>query len=405
MSIIVILAIFYIFTLKIINVLYVIDENVAKFASSLFKRYYSKNRIGVDSVANREFGFGDFESKISYRHREFKTDAELQKYMVEQAPAFVSYSASFYSMPAGRPMENKGWLGAELVFDLDATDLHLECQKAHGSSWVCENCFSSIKDETIKLIEDFLMPDFGFSEKEIRINFSGNRGYHIRIKSDDIFGLGSDERKQISDYISGSGIKMENFFPTINQRNTKLEGPRPTDYGWGGKMAKGMIELINGGEGKMAAMGIKKADVQMLLKNKQEIITGINNGNWDMVRISKKAEFWRGIVEKMTIKQSDSIDRNVTKDVYHLLRAPNTLHGDTGLVAKRLGSLHSLQVFEPMKDGIVFGDRHVRVHAGKVSAFYMKGEQFGPYNDQDAEMPLYAALYLMLKRVATLAEV
>ncbi len=379
-----------------------LDENVAKFASSLFKRYYLKNRISVDSIASREFGFGDFESKISYRHKGFGSDAELQQYMAAQAPAFVSYSASFYRMPAGRPMENKGWFGAELVFDLDATDLHLECQNVHGSSWVCENCFSSIKDETIKLVEDFLMPDFGFSDKEIKINFSGNRGYHIRIKSDDIFELGSDERKQISDYISGGGIKMENFFPTINQRNTKLEGPKPTDYGWGGRIARGMIELLDGGEERMAALGIKRADARMLLKNKSEIIAGISSGNWDKVKISKKAEFWGGIVEKMTVKQSDSIDRNVTKDVYHLLRAPSTLHGDTGLVAKKIGSLHSLDAFDPMKDGVAFGARDVKVHAGKVNAFYMKDRQFGPYDSLDVEVPLYAAMYMMLKRVATL---
>ena len=132
-------------------------------------------------------------------------------------------------------------------------------------------------------------------------------------------------------------------------------------------------------------------------------MAGISMGNWDKVKISKKAEFWSSIVEKMTIKQSDSIDRNVTKDVYHLLRAPSTLHGDTGLVAKRIGSLHSLEAFDPMKDGVVFGDRDVKVHIGKANAFYMKGRQFGPYDNIDAEVPLYAAVYMVLKRVATLA--
>ena len=55
-----------------------------------------------------------------------------------------------------------------------------------------------------------------------------------------------------------------------------------------------------------------------------------------------------------------------------------------------------------MKDGVAFGARDVKVHAGKVNAFYMKDRQFGPYDSLDVEVPLYAAMYMMLKRVATL---
>jgi DNA primase small subunit len=117
------------------------------------------------SIERREFGFGDFERKIAYRHMAFRDWKALKTYLTNDAPPFVSVSSAHYQHPDGRPMENKGRIGAELVFDLDANDLNLPCAKVHGSSWVCDKCLDAVKAETHKLIEDFLMSDFGFSER------------------------------------------------------------------------------------------------------------------------------------------------------------------------------------------------------------------------------------------------
>lgn len=183
-----------------------LDESSKKLAEDLFRRYYQKAELPISGINEREFGFGDFEKKIAFRHYSFKDAASLKKYLVDKAPAFASYSSSLYQYPDARPMEKKAWKGSSLIFDLDASDLHLKCQAEHGRSWVCQNCLDSVKAEAVKLIEEFLVPDFGFSEKEIKVNFSGNRGYHIHVYSDEIFHLNSQERKGISDYISGLNI-------------------------------------------------------------------------------------------------------------------------------------------------------------------------------------------------------
>ena len=150
-------------------------------------------------------------------------------------------------------------------------------------------------------------------------------------------------------------------------------------------------------------MGIEKKDAQMLTRKSAEIALGISTGNWDRINIPKKGEFWANLLNNMAIKQSDAIDRNVTIDTNHLIRLPGTIHGDTGLVAKKVRSVRALDDFEPMNDSIAFGDNPMKVKTLKVPKFTMAGNAFGPFENAEIELPAYAASYLVLKRFAVLA--
>ncbi|MCW6159885.1 MAG: DNA primase catalytic subunit PriS [Candidatus Micrarchaeales archaeon] len=370
--------------------------------------YFNADSIAPQHTERREFGFGDFEKKIAFRHYSFRNDNDFKKYIVDNAPPFINYSPAEYEHPDGRPMENKGWLGGELIFDLDATDLRLPCQEKHGRSWVCENCLAGVKEETTKLVEDFLIPDFGFSEKEIKINFSGNRGYHVHVVNDAVFHLNSKARRQISEYITGSGINPEKLFELrpVKREGMRsfdvLHGPKPTDGGWGGKIARNLIGALNTGVATLEEMGIRQEYARKLFKNRATVVLGISTGNWDTVKIPKKEEFWKDVIKTMAIKQSDSIDRNVTNDTGHLIRLPDSLHGDTGLLGNTIPSLGALQKFDPMKDSVVFKGKALKVRIEKAPKFSINGEDYGPYEKATAELPLYAAVYLILKRAAQL---
>ena len=209
--------------------------------------YKGAKDIAPDRITEREFGAGNFEVKIAHRHMSFKNENELRSYLSANSIPYVSCSAAYYRFPTGRPMENKGWIGSELVFDLDADDMKLACQKVHGGGWVCKNCLKEVREETIKLIYEFLIPDFGFSENEIQVNFSGNRGYHVHVKNSDVLQLDSASRREISNYISGIGMEFSEFFPTAGQRGTMLVGPRPTEKGWKGKIARNFLSNLNAG--------------------------------------------------------------------------------------------------------------------------------------------------------------
>ncbi|HUB92758.1 MAG TPA: DNA primase catalytic subunit PriS [Candidatus Saccharimonadales bacterium] len=379
-------------------------ENTSKeaaFVSKLIAEYYkSSESIAPDKINSREFGAGTFERKIAYRHMLFPNELEFKKFLVEKAPPYLSYSAAYYKRPDGRPMENKGWLGAELVFDLDVTDMNLTCQWEHGRSWVCQICLDSVKGETIKLIEDFLIPDFGFSEKELEINFSGNRGYHVHVKKESVLKLDGEARKQVSDYISGNGVEIESLFPTIGQRGVKLIGPKPTDKGWKGKIARDLLSNIEKGTDNLLSMGIDKATAKNLYNKRALIAMGINNGNWDMVYIKNKAEFWKKILTNQAIVQSDRIDKNVTKDPTHLIRLPGSIHGETGLTARKVASLSELAKFDPMKEAIAFKKSEITVKTLKTPKLIMNGQEFGPFDGEKTTLPVYAGIYLALKGLA-----
>lgn len=380
-----------------------IPEASRNYVSSLIKSYYKERpaeEIAPSEIQKKEFGFGTFDAKIKYRHLSFNSPSELKAYLVLHAPPYASCSTAYYRFPAGRPMENKQWLGSELVFDLDATDMNLNCQMVHGKQWICKDCLKAVKNETIKLIENFLIPDFGFSEKEIEINFSGNRGYHVHIKRESVLSLDADARSAISNYISGAALNVEEFFPTSYKRGVPLIGPRPTDRGWAGKMAKAAISGINDGTSLLISLGVTKQVANNMYKKRALIEMGIRNGNWDMVYIKNKADFWKKILKNQAIMQSDRIDKNVTKDPTHLLRLPNTLHGDTALIAKKIRSLSELTKFNPMVDAIAFHGAELEVTADTSYELLINNESFGPYPKKTIPLPVYAALYLYLKGLA-----
>ena len=108
------------------------------------------------------------------------------------------------------------------------------------------------------------------------------------------------------------------------------------------------------------------------------------------------------MIKNVAIKQSNSIDKNVTNDTHHLLRLPNTIHGDTELIGKGIPSVNDLTSFEPMRNAIVYKEKSIKIHVSKAHAFVMNDGTHGPYENKDAELPIYAALYLLLKRTAVL---
>jgi DNA primase small subunit len=307
-------------------------------------------------------------------------------------------------------MQKKNWQGAELVFDLDADHLKLECvgAGAHEKGWVCEKCLSAVKDETLKLIEEFLVPDFGFKKEEISVNFSGNRGYHVHVNSPETVGMSGWARKEMADYIAGTGLAPESVFSI--GAGGKMLGPEPDSPGWHGKIARRFLSLLHAK--KLMAAGVEEAAVRKLEKNSVKVAEGVRRGNWDTAGLTKpqKARLADSIVGSAGVciegfgEAGGEVDAGVTFDVSKLIRLPNSLHGETGLSAKKLPGVSSLAGFDPMRDAAVFGDSPVRVKCGRVPKFSIKGQEYGPFANEDALLPEAAAVYVLCKRKASLSK-
>ena len=154
-----------------------------EFVKDLLRRYYVGRTVAVPALAQREFGFG-FESKIDYRHKSFASENEFNEFLRREAPLYASYSTARYSLPAARPMNRKGSLGTDLVFDLDKT--YGEEHPDSHNEVICGKCLGRSREDALRFYEEFLLSDFGFSKDDVSVNFSGNKGFHFHVRTEGV---------------------------------------------------------------------------------------------------------------------------------------------------------------------------------------------------------------------------
>ena len=217
------------------------QSNIIKF---LFREYYEEAQLELpDDIELREFAYQPFNSETYVRHLSFSSPQELKQYILDNVPLHLYYSSARYQLPSAKNMDEKGWLGSDLLFDLDADEicdlrirrfcpdgyetLATTCKEGSPIEYVeiTKECMLTVYQKAL-LVKDILKEDFGLNGK---IYFSGNRGFHIKVEChDDCALLDSDDRKEIADYFVSPKPKY------IYEGNP----------GWSGRMAKG-IEGIN----------------------------------------------------------------------------------------------------------------------------------------------------------------
>jgi len=358
----------------------------------------------------REWGFLLFDDTGMRRHKSFFSRGELADYVRSMVPAHVYYSAAYYQRPGAPTMKEKLWQGADLIFDLDADHLR-KAPKSYG------DMLALVKKETLKLL-GFLMADFGFAEDKLSIAFSGGRGYHIHVRDPRILSLGSDERREIVDYLAGRGLDSKQFISKRvitgdfgDEKVRVLRCSPANSSGWGGKLNAAIIQFAQD------ICSLSKNDaIDRLIEIKgignvrapkfyeylklDKTLEDIRSGNLDSANASQ--EIWRHIINNYLNSQFVQIggetDEPVTADVRRLIRCPGSLHGGSGFRATPL-TLSSLEAFDPLQDAVVFGDDPVPLEMQKPFRTEMKGESYSLAEGR-AEVPLHAAIFLMARGVA-----
>ena len=369
------------------------------FLKKKFREYYCKNRIPApNEIERREFGVGTLESKIKIRHKSFKTERELNNFLRRDSPFYISYSIAYYEFPENQPMSNKGWLGSDLVFDLDIDMDFINLER-----------LESVKENAINLIE-FLTSDFGFSINEIGINFSGTKGYHIHVNNASVRNLESDERREIIDYITGSGLKIECFmYPEIAKGVTDnyrmpsiIRGPRSDSLGWARRIYNAAMEFIGLEERELRRInGIGETKAKRIAKDRNTIIRLLENGRWDgVVNLNFSRIIQERVIRENAIRLTGHADRMVTIDKTRLIRLPETLHAGSGLIAKKI-SAKELTEFNPLTDAIAFSEQLIGIRIkSEIPRFEMNEQRFGPYKKGIVKVPEYVGIYLMLNDYA-----
>jgi DNA primase small subunit len=393
------------------------------FVQDMFREYYTRDLTLGESVRKpeaREYGFASFEGWM-LRHKNFRNRDELVSFLRDCVPRDAYFSCAYYEEPEAE-MEKKGWLGADLIFDIDADHIPTPCDKIHDewtcgncgfvgrgivpqncpacggekftdSTWPCGICLASAKSETVKLL-DILKEDFGFSEREVRVFFSGHRGYHVHVEAEAIKSLDSVARKEIVDYVSGLGFDWG-----YELKNTGFGSSGLKHSGWRGRVADGFNNLILRGRPEdFKSIGLKRNVIETIAKNRDAIVQSWNTSNPYTVK-GIGPETWKKIVECSVRSQSANVDTVVTTDIHRLIRLAGTLHGKTGLMKMEF-PVSTIDVFDPFKSAVAFKEGVATVYVSNAPQFTLGDQTYGPYKDQRIEVPTAAAILLVCRRRA-----
>lgn len=411
------------------------SQKSSEFVKRMFAEYYQKmyEPSPPTCIEKREFGFLSFNEQSMLRHVGFKSSDDLKIFVEEMAPSNVYYSCAYYEQPEVE-MDRKGWLGADLIFDIDADHILTPCNKVHDEwvcvgcgfvgrgftpekcpacdcqkftsrTWLCKDCLDSAKAETTKLL-DILTQDFGFSDKEIHVFFSGNRGYHVHVENEAFKTADTISRKEIADYVCGLGFDMA--FHGLDEKDWRIrqvsKSLNPNSLGWQGRMVKSMRNLVlNAKKEDYKALGLSSNVAATLIKNKESILKIFDDaGRLNTIK-GLGFETWKRMAEFCAASWSAKIDTVVTTDVHRLIRLANTLHGKTAFKVAEC-PLSNIEDFDPFKAAVAFKKGTVLVFVSDSPEFKLGEETFGPYKKQKVELPTAAAMLLLCKGRAEVVE-
>lgn len=397
----------------------------AQLIQQFFRKYYRENfgNLYVPfEFEKRELGYTRFGQKMMVRHLSFRNFEEFRGLLVKEAPLHVYRSAAIYQYPQA-PMEEKGWLGAELIFDIDADHLETECKQDHDYQicptckekvdektsscpscgkevlevrMVCDECLGETKKQMQRLI-DFIEKDFGLNN--LTLSFSGNRGYHLSVSSKEVLELDRTARQEIVEYVTGShlDLRLQGLYgePTFM--------PDYEDPGWRGRIAREtrkIFEKLADDDEKIHRKLEKSIGPRIIKQYKLNAFYWSAKPRWDLIQTKSHLEIFASLAVEYA---SSHIDTVVTTDVHRLLRYAETLNGKTGLKAAVV-RLDEFETFDPLEDAVVIPEEpQVSVKVAHCPQFLLKGEVFGPYENEVVKLPAYAGVYLMCKGLATLA--
>lgn len=371
---------------------------------SAFRGYYFKPDMieAPDKMEQREFGYMQFGQAGMVRHLSFKSMKELTATIMKEVPSDIYCSNAYYRFPT-YPMQEKQWLGADLIFDIDGKDLHLPCvpshsypvcvncghasppapdekkkeyscpacggKRAENVSIPCGECIDGSKKEVRRLVE-LLTGDLGMQRGDIHIYFSGNNGFHIHVSDNAYVPLDPQARSDLVGYLSGSGLMAESV--GVRKGNAEnlffIKFPKSgLAYGWRSRIA-----------GKL------KIDSSSIIKLKHIVE---QKGGYTPFKVD---------LDRMAHEMGVRIDPQVTTDVHRVFRMPGTLNSKSGLAKMKCSDLDS---FDPFIDACLLGDNKVSVKIKTPVKLKLKNRLFN-ISKESAELPAYAAVYLICKGLA-----
>ncbi len=374
---------------------------------SYFSTYYENlDHSPPDLLSSREIGFIPFGGTM-VRHRGISGKEDLYQFAKNTVPRHFYYSTAYYRYPDNKKMSDKEWLGAELIFDLDADHI------PGAEKLTYAEILSSVKKHTDRLLNKFLIGEFGFSEDELKLFFSGGRGYHVHVQSDKVYMLDSDARREIANYIRGEGLDQKGLlFEMRKQRNSFRGWFRLIDDSYtefcrnissGDPESLHDLDVFLGNRNSSRAfVNSMKSGVllEKKIEKKENIFLREGTAKYEVMDERDKTVL-QAISRRVVTSESSEIDEPVTTDVHRLIRFPLSLHGKTGLRVLPL-TIDGFRGFDPLRDAIpdCFRDGSVKVNAHSDAKVTFDGDVV-KLSQGVNDVPPYVAIFSVAQRIAT----
>ncbi|WIV68168.1 DNA primase small subunit PriS [Natrialbaceae archaeon AArc-T1-2] len=382
------------------------EERTRAYLRGRFRDHYRRTEITPPPAATeREWGYIPWTSSpgtTMVRHRSLLELGDPSSFLERERPRHVYFSAGRYDDPGAGSMNEKGWRGSDLVFDLDAD--HLPGVTPGEDSYA--EMLATCKDALRRLL-DFLEDDFAFEELEVV--FSGGRGYHVHVRDERVQDLESEHRREIVDYVRGIGLEFEELIETETVAGLGRETPTErrlleADGGWGRRTHQRFVSFVDDlleceEDDAIARLqefdGIGERRAAAMLNAARNNREGLEAGNVTVhAAVSQLAERF---VARTVEREHAPIDEPVTTDTNRLIRLPGSLHGGSALETVRIDR-EEIDDFDPLVDAVpeTFHGHEVAVDVTSGGEIELGGDIF-TVSDGDQSLPEYVAMFLMTR--------
>lgn len=398
---------------------------------SLFREYYATADLAVENIPRREIAFQTWDSRM-VRHQSHNSIESLRELAQKRAPKALYSSLSQYLDPSHRTpkevdrksvncqecghayksdaakapcpkcgVENektnvntKDRRAMDLAFDIDYGDI-----PGHQDRTPTENLGAAALS-TYNLVK-LLVSDLGFDYSDMKITFSGRKGFHIRLNSEHPLFSDSNQtdesvRKALVNYVSGYDFNAMDFvFVRAHPQAKNSWHLKGYESGWGKRFNESIEYILKAAEKDMETftkvLGLytpwytdkKRKGTKKSLPS-QKVIGGFRDRcnslrakimNGGDLRLMKDAEAKRLLsfaLARTRLRYASFVDKVVTADKARVLRIPGSLHGGSGMVCCSVPSIDHLAdmswVLDLQKE--LLGDEEVEVSISKVANTY-----------------------------------
>ena len=278
------------------------------------------------------------------RHKSFSAINQVQSFLSQRAMHSCFYSTAYWRRPFELKMADKLWQGADLIFDLDGDHLPGVTDRDFPGM------LSVIQEQAWSLWNDYLEPEFGFSEEHLQVTFSGHRGFHLHYRDPNLFHLDSEARRELVSHIRGEGVDVQGGLARYHDLEAR---------GWTQRIRDGMDAMIDtlrsihlGNEGSAAELRRLESALKSLQDREgntsQRSATAIKRlaelmDHDQRVKRLKDGKFellgnYQGLFlnllkadASVVLGSAGETDEVVTIDVRRQIRWPTSLHGKSGM--------------------------------------------------------------------------